>query len=154
MDDFEKFYLRAVHFLKFRPRSEKEVRDKLLQNKAPEDVIIRIVERLKQQKFLDDTEFAKWWIRQRTEFRPKSERIIRLELLQKGVSKEVVDALLREDEEVEVDDVAQARKLIESRERRLVHLEPKERKKKLIEFLARRGFDWDTIKENLKDEQE
>ncbi len=163
MDEFEKFYIIAAHFLKYRPRSEKEVRNKLLQKSAKnrssfgrkaeiESVIEQVIQTLIQQKFLDDEAFAKWWIKQRIEFRPKSKRIIRLELLQKGIAKDVIDTLIAEEAETAVSDVEQARKLIASRRRRFARLAEREQRQKLIEFLARRGFDWDTIRQSVDEE--
>jgi|SRR3990167_8713981 len=149
MDEFEAFYIKAAHFLKYRPRSVKEVRDKLLQKKASIEVIEKILDTLKKQKFLDDEAFTKWWIRQRTEFRPKSKRIIQIELLQKGVTKEIIDRFTKEEEATAVSDIDQAKKLIESRKRRFAHLDKKERRQKMIEYLARRGFDWDTIRKSV-----
>ena len=73
MDDFEKFYKASIRFLSFRPRSEKELSDYLTKKKCDDLTSKRIIEsRLKKINLLDDEEFAKWWIEQRTLIKPQS----------------------------------------------------------------------------------
>ena len=76
----ESFFQKATNFISYRPRSEKEVRDylkrkqktkKKLKKVQNEKITNQIIKRLKKNKFLDDREFAKWWVGQRLEFRPK-----------------------------------------------------------------------------------
>lgn len=155
MDDFEKFYLKAVHFLKFRSRSEKEVRDKLKEKKASSEIIERIIATLTKQKFLNDREFARLWVRQRITFKPKSKRIIALELRQKGIDKDLInDVLLDPGEDQEVNDLAQAKKLVSSKIHKYKGMQRQEVYQKLGGFLARRGFNWDTIRQSIDEELE
>jgi regulatory protein len=151
MDPYEKYFLKAVHFLKYRPRSEKEVRDNLKKKNAPDDVIERIIVTLKEQRFLNDFEFARLWVRQRIELKPKSKRIITLELQKKGIEKEIIEQVLDDPgEEKQVNDTDQAEKLVEQKLRRYQSLPYYEKRQKLAAFLGRRGFDWDTIKQVLQ----
>lgn len=155
MDEFEKYFLKAVYFLKFRPRSEKEVRDKLKQKKAPPEIIERVIATLSEQKFLNDLEFAKLWVRQRVSLKPRSKRIIVLELRQKGIDKDLIEeVLLDPGEDQKVDDLLQARKLVSSKIHRYKGLQRQELYQKLGGFLARRGFNWDTIKQSIDEELE
>lgn len=156
MEQFEKFYIKAAHFLKVRPRSEKELRDNLLKKKAPPEIIERIIITLRKQNFLDDTAFAKWWVDQRIRFRPKAKRVIRLELLQKGVDKEIIDTLFSSDEEgmPEVNELEQAKRLVEQRLRRYRGFTQQEVYQKLGGFLARRGYGWDIIKRSIDEVME
>lgn len=154
MDDFEKYLNKSLRFLSFRPRSEKEIRDNLLRKKAPHEVIERIVSSLKEHKFLNDDDFAKWFIDQRLRFRPKGMRIIKMELKQKGISQEIIDdaisKLPTDDEGSPINnDSESAKKLVEKRLPRYKDLEKREIYNKLGSFLARRGFDWDTIKKSI-----
>ena len=97
MDDLEKFYKAAFRFLSFRPRSEKEVKRLLKKKKCDELTSQRIIENLKEHKFLNDEEFARWWIEQRTFIKPKAWRVIKFELKQKGIAEEII-AEIRKDE--------------------------------------------------------
>lgn len=156
MDEFEKYLNSALKFLSFRPRSEKEVHDNLLKKKATPEVIERIINTLKEQKFLNDEDFTKWWIEQRLKFRPRSLKIIKLELRQKGIIQDIIDEArlsLEKDEDNELtnNDLASAKKLVNKKLPRYANLEKQEVYQKLGGFLARKGFDWDTIKKSIDD---
>ncbi len=147
MDNFEKLLNKSYKFLSYRPRSEKEVRDYLIKKKADDLTIKRIIESLKEHNFINDTDFTKWWIEQRTKFRPKAARLIKLELLQKGIDKDLVEEILQ-DKTVETEsDLDKAKKIAKKKLVRLKNDEPQKQYEKLVRFLASRGFNWDTIKE-------
>jgi regulatory protein len=148
MDDhFEQYYLKAVHFLKFRQRSVKEIRDHLKKKNASDDIIDRVVTTLEEQKFLNDREFARAWIENRARFRPKGRRIVELELRQKGIPKEVIDEVMADEPSEDVpDETEQLQRLVEQRLPKYQHLEKYELYQKLGAFLARRGYTWEQIK--------
>ena len=153
MDDFEKYLNKALHFLSFRPRSEKEIRDKLLSNKAPEEIVERVITSLKEHKFLNDEDFARWFIEQRLRFRPKSLNFIKLELKQKGIDSEIIDeaisSLNKDEDSALQNDLESAKKLVEKKFDKYKHLSKQETYQKLGAYLARRGFDWNTIKRSI-----
>src|ERR1035437_4761786 len=103
MDDFEKFYKAAIRYLSFRTRSEKELSDYLTKKKCDELTSKRILDSLKRDKFLNDEEFARMWIRERTLINPKAIRVIKMELKQKGISKEVIEEAFENAEDSPVD---------------------------------------------------
>lgn len=151
MDQFEKFYNKALRFLSFRPRSEKEVKDNLKKKKSSDLIISQVIKKLKEQKFLDDLEFAKWWIEQRTVVRPTGLRLIKIELQRKGIDKELIDELLQSSEYLEENELSQAKKLVQKKLKRYKNLPREKIYRRLGSFLGRRGFDYDTIKDVLKE---
>ncbi|MEX2007262.1 MAG: regulatory protein RecX [Candidatus Levyibacteriota bacterium] len=144
IDSFEKYWNSSLKFLSYRPRSEKEVRDNLLKKKATQEVIEAVIKRLKGHKFINDEEFASWFVRSRIGVKPKAARIIKMELKQKGISEETIDNL-----QFTIDDLENAKKLLEKKVERYKNLERNEIYNKLGSFLARRGFDWDTVKKAI-----
>ena len=147
MDNFEKFYNRALNSLSFRPRSEKELRDYLEKKKCDDLGIQRIIENLKEHKFLNDEEFVAWWIEQRTIVKPKATRIIKFELKQKGISKELIEEAFEKDLS---SDLEKAKALIKKRIKRYPNISDKKKiYEKLGRFLASKGFDYEIIKEVL-----
>lgn len=150
MDLFEKYYTLAVVTLTRRPHSEKELRDKLTKKNAPEEIIQRVLQTLREQQFVNDEEFARWWVEQRTRFRPKSDRVIKLELGQKGIAKDIVEQVFSQRGTEELDST-KAKELVERRLPRVVSLPIEEQYQKLAGFLARRGFGWETIKKTLNE---
>jgi len=149
MGEFEKFYNKALKFLSYRPRSEKEIRDKLLGKKASEEIINKIISRLKKNNFLNDEEFAKWWIEQRTTFKPRSVRLIKIELKQKGIGQELIEETIGHLSST-IDDLESAKKLIDKRLQRYKNLSRDEKFQKISRFLSSKGFSYDTIKEIFK----
>ena len=145
MDD--KLYTHALKFLTKRPRSEKEIRDNLFKKKADSAQIERIVARLKEQRFLNDKEFALWWIEQRQLLKPLGWRVLELELKQKGIHKEIIDEIKEANKgERKNVELVQAVTLAQKRFKKYEGLPRDEVYRKLGGFLARRGFDLDTIK--------
>ncbi len=140
---FDKFFNSSLKFLSYRPRSEKEVRDSLTKKKASTEIIEQIIDRLKEHKFLNDLEFAQWFVRSRNLVKPKAGRVIKMELKQKGIASEFLENLETGDE------LANAKKLLDKKLARYKNLDRDEIYKKLGSFLARRGFDWDTIKKAI-----
>lgn len=143
-DAEEKIYARAVNFSTIRPRSEREIRDWFKRKKVPEDVIEVVFNRLKNLNLVDDANFAKWWIEQRQTFRPKSKRFIQFELRKKGIKEDIVRDLLSSWDSESEENIAL--KIAEKKHKRLTHLPTEEQRKKLSEFLARRGFSWTEVK--------
>jgi regulatory protein len=152
MDDFEKFYKAAIRYLSFRSRSEKELRDYLkrktenLEPKIDESITKRIIDSLTRDKFLNDEEFARMWIRERTLIKPKAIRVIKMELKQKGIGKELIESLF-ENSDDSPSDFDLAVKLVEKKLRTIHDQTDKYKvKEKLGRYLASKGFDWDNIK--------
>lgn len=148
MDLFAKFYPLAIRYLTIRPRSEHELRMYLAKKRASADIAEKIINRLKQQKFLDDKAFTTWWIDQRIRVKQSSIRVIQMELKQKGIEKEMIEEILKDKDTKEVERES-IEKLLEKKMRRYTSLPKDEAYKKLSQFLARRGFNFDVIKKVL-----
>lgn len=144
-DERNRVFERAVRFLSYRPRSQVEVERHLQRKDVAEDVIGDVIVRLQRDKYLDDEEFARFWLENRERFRPRGRRALRYELRQKGVSDEIITRLLDE-----VDDEAAAWRAVEGRLTRWAHLPGGEFRQKVVGYLSRRGFDYSTISLTLE----
>lgn len=137
---------RALHFIGYRARSEAEVRARLKREDWPDEVIERVLGRLREQKFVNDGHFAEMWVENRSLTRPRGARALQQELRQKGVERETIEAALPDDE-AELQNAAFAlQKLLRSKERSWQDLDDKERREKSIQFLMRRGFNYSVAK--------
>jgi regulatory protein len=145
----EKFYNFALHYLSYRTRSEKEVRDKLKAKQVEPQIIEKIISKLKEKKFINDEEFARMWIENRNRFKPRSLRLIKLELKQKGIDPEIIESRIKNQELGTESDLKQAKKLVEKRIERLKNFPKQEIYQKLGRYLASKGFNWDTIKKAI-----
>lgn len=150
MDLLEKYIASAYRYLSRRARSEKEVRDNLKKKKASPEIIEQVITRLTKQKFLNDLDFAKWWVEQRLRFNPKSMRVITLELRQKGISPDIIEQVTKHPtsitDEVLPTEYETAQKLVEKQMKKYQGIEKEKIYQKLGGFLARRGYSWEIIK--------
>lgn len=150
--NFTKLLNKTYRFLSYRPRSVKEVEEYLNKNVSKVSkggLVNSIIQKLKEQKFLDDKEFTKWWIESRTKYKPKALRIIKFELKQKGIGRELIEEVLS-DKSLELEtEFEKALKLAQAKVDRYKNVNRKKKYEKMARFLASKGFDWDMIKEVL-----
>ncbi len=140
-DDRQKAYDQAVRFLSYRPRSRVEVERYLRDKKMSPDVIADVVGRLEQSDYLNDEAFARFWVENRAEFKPRSRRALQYELRQKGLSSQAIDNVLSETQ----DDETAAWRAVEGRLARWAGLSRDELRQKMAGYLSRRGFNYEII---------
>src|SRR5439155_24754355 len=133
-------------FLGYRPRSDREVRDRLARAGYAEATSEAVLDRLRELKLLDDSAFAAYWLQQRQGRRPRGERLLRQELQQKGLDRDTVSAALASGD---ADDEVAVRAGLRRAEQ-LRQCEPREFSARLGAYLARRGFGWDVITPALR----
>jgi len=136
---------KVYRFLSLRPRSEKEVVDYLKKRKISSLEAEKIFKILKEQKLIDDWEFAKWWIEQRETFKPKGKIALKAELRQKGIAEEIIEKVLGSVDELSLANKALAKKIEIYR-----HLSSEDFLRKISQFLSYRGFSWQTIEKVAK----
>ena len=139
-DARERALQQALLFLSYRVRSEKEIRQNLLKHEFSEEVIETTLEKLRENNLANDNEFARAWVENRNTFRPRSRRALTMELRQKGLDEETVQAAVSD-----VDEQALAYESAQKRVNRLKGLEWGDFRKKMSEYLARRGFPYSVI---------
>ena len=134
----------ALRFLANRPRSEHEIRRRLARLELPDATLDRVVAQLRAHHLVDDVAFARYWVEQRQTFRPRGARLLKAELRQHGVSGELAAAVADEGSQAADEDAYRA---AHKKARLLAAARPDERvfRTRLAQFLARRGFDWETI---------
>lgn len=136
---------RLIKFATLRPRSEFEIRRWLARKKVNEKDGEGTIRELKKSGFIDDAAFVRWWADQRTTFRPKSQRMLIVEVVKKGVNKELAQQVLASAGLPTDGELAQL--VLEKKRRTLEKLDPETRKKKITNLLMSRGFGWNVIKQ-------
>lgn len=139
-DIFQSCWVTALKYLGYRPRSEAEVRNRLRRRGFSGEVVDKTIAVLKERRLIDDMAFAQYWTDNRISFRPRSRRLIQLELRHKGVATETVDRVVNN-----LDDANAAYKAGFKKARALSSLDYDEFRSRLSGYLRRRGFDYDTI---------
>ena len=147
---YQKLIAKALNFVSFRPRSEKEIREflekKLRRLKVVDDPTFqKILRRLSELGYLDDQKFAAWWIDQRSTNKPRGQHLVTQELKAKGVSREIIVELIENTRESGGRELALAKKALEKKLMLWRRLPAVGQKKKIYAFLGRRGFAADTV---------
>ena len=144
-DLYEKALQKALHFIAFQPRSEKEIRAKLAKYGFEEGVIERVLNELIEKRYLDDARFARDWVESRSQSKPRSRRFYLYELKNKGISETAIQQAI----ETAPEDAELAYALGVKYLNRFSNLDNAEFAKKMQGVLARRAFSYDVIKETI-----
>ncbi len=138
----EQIFQKTLRFVGLRPRSQKEILFYLHKKNADEKIIKKVIGDLTNLGLVDDKAFIDWWLDQRATFRPKGKRALVMELKQKGIDNDLIQKAIAE----KVDEKEAAASLVEKKLRVWARLPQEICREKLTGFLARRGFNWETIK--------
>ena len=136
----------AMAYLGYGPRTEREVRQKLIRSDFGEAVAEDTVARLRELGYLDDAAYAHSYVEARFRNRGYGPGRLRGDLLRRGVASALIDAAL--DDLIEQEDVLEAaRRHAEKRWPRLAaETDSYKRRKKLSDYLVRRGFSYETAR--------
>ncbi len=144
-DEIESAYQKAIRFISYRPRTSAEVYKKLETQNIQADVIEQVLERLVRNHHLDDKQFADLWIDNRLAHRPRSRRVLRLELKTKGIDEETITAAFEGIEEESNVALQAGLKYLP----KVKQLDWQQFRIKVSAYLARKGFSYDIIAEVL-----
>lgn len=139
-DHFQRHFNRALAYLSYRPRSESELRKKLSQPGVDGALQEAVITRLKERGLVDDMSFAQFWKDNRESFSPRSRRLTRLELRQKGVANDIIDQVVES-----IDDEDSAYRAALSKARSLSQSNYQEFRRRLGDYLKRHGFSYEVI---------
>mgnify|MGYP000403811553 CR=1 FL=1 len=155
---FGKVYGRALEYCLMRPHSAREVRDYLYRKTRPTrtktgemrpgvapEVTARVFDRLVEKGYINDENFARYWVDNRSLRKGASKRKLASELSAKGVDSAISERLLSESARNDQDELA---KIIEKKRARY----PDDQK--FMMYLSRQGFSYDDIKSALSSEDE
>lgn len=144
----EKARAYAFLLLKFRLRSEAELKGRLRQKGFSEELAQDTVNFLKDKEFIDDRVFARGWVASRLK-RPFGIRRIKQELLIKGLDQQVIeDSLSQVKKDYRENQVVS--QLAKQRLSKLTGIEPQKAKARVYGYLLRRGFSPDVVSEIIK----
>ena len=142
---------RAVKLLAAKPRSVKELRERLLEKLwTNEQIVDGVIEKLKEYKYLDDGQFARDVAISKLRQKPQGKRRLQQSMSQKKLDREIVDqAIASAFEKLPEDELID--KAIEKRIRLKGKPETREDEKKFVDHLLRLGFAYDLIGKKLNE---
>ena len=133
----------ALRFLKVRPRSVYELREKLTAKGFYPADIDETIAYLQSIDLLNDRAFTASWIQYRLARPFGFQRIVR-ELKEKGVGEDIIAGAVAEAREEHSEETTAAA-LAQRKAERLGNIDPVKRKKRILDLLLRRGFPMDAV---------
>jgi len=154
IDSEPALYDAAIKILMRRAHSVSEMKKALIRRTSHEDLIQKVIARLKQNGLIDDARYAKQFARQRTQFRKQGKFRVARELRARGVPDQHIEPAL-EEAAAGIDEAALVRDRLERKLR--LFRGPLTGKKfddkkvaSLYRTLLRAGFSSDTIRRELR----
>lgn len=155
---FGKLYTRSLEYALTRPRSLREMRDYLyrktrdtrtkmgtIRKGVSPALTQRVFDRLVEKGYLDDEKFARFWVENRNVRKGTSLRKLQSELSAKGVDKSIIDVVIGNSDRSDSEEI---RKIIAKKAKRY------DDEQKLIAYLMRQGFSYDSVKSALAEGDE
>ena len=156
---FGKLYGRALEYCLMRPHSSREVRDYLWRKTkdtkyksrtgdikersgVSEEVTERIFNRLVEKGYINDEQFARWWIENRNLSKGTSLRKLQAELRAKGVDSKIIEQQFMDTPRNEAEEL---QKVIVKKQKR--YDDPL----KFKQYLMRQGFSYDAVTKALEE---
>ncbi|MCI0706009.1 MAG: RecX family transcriptional regulator [Ignavibacteriae bacterium] len=143
----------AVNYLSYRPRTTKEVVTHLRKKGFAVELARKVAAHLQKKEMINDNEFARIFVRDRLKRKPTGTALLRQQLMGRGIAPNIIERVLHEI----VTDEDQQRAAEELASKRLTHarssfanLEPAKRKRRLFEYLLRRGFSSDIATKTVR----
>jgi regulatory protein len=140
----DKLYNQALRWVAMRPRSRWEIEFYLVRKKEASPALTEIIlNKLSNIGLIDDAKLARAFVNDRRLLRPASRRKLIMELRKKRIADEIIEEAVgtdRDDEQAALHDV------IERKRRQTKYQDDL----KLMQYLARQGFNYDDIKSALK----
>ncbi len=133
------------NYISYRERSKKEIEEYLTQKGFREEVAKKVLADFEKANLIDNHRFASSWIKDRNKNNPKGNFALKMELNDKGIEENEIDSLLES-----VDEKANLLKAFEKAARK--YEKKKDSKKKIFQYLKRRGFEIQTIIEVLREQ--
>ncbi len=136
----------ALRLLEVRPRTEREIRDRLRQKQFEPEHIEQAIVRLRDLELLDDAQFARMWVAQRAMSKPKGAMALRGELLKKGVDRTLASEIVMAAVDDDVESEGCERVARQAARRYASAPDWQTFQRKLGAMLQRRGYSWNTAK--------
>jgi regulatory protein len=133
------------NYISYRERSKKEIKDYLTNKGIKEEIAVEVLDDFEKADLIDDRRFATSWIKDRNKNNPKGNFALKMELKDKGIEESEIENLLQS-----VDEKENALKVFEKAVKKYGN--DKASKKKIFQYLERRGFKIQTILEVLQEQ--
>ncbi len=136
----------AINYLSYRLRSSKEVIDHLIKKGFTRECAEDITHQLQAIRMIDDMKFAQTFVRDRLKRKPTGQALLRQQLLARGIPSVSIDSVLAElisPQSQQASALQAAKRKIQLTRHSTKKIDAEKRKKRLLDFLLRRGFSYE-----------
>lgn len=130
---------RLMQFCAYRDRSHKEVEQKLKEMRMIPEAREQIIIQLMQEGFLNEERFARSFVRGKFRIKKWGRIKIKQELKLREISEPIIRLALTEIEEEQYYKTLE--ELLEKKQRLVTESDPYKRKRKIADFLLRKGYE-------------
>ncbi len=142
---------KALDYLSRRLHSSMELRRKLMQKGYPKETIEEVIKKMRSLKYLDDRKYAELLVNESINLRHEGTQKIRARLMEKGITKEIIQEVLSIGEVASFEDenikLIADKKLFALKKR---FTDKKAVTQKLTAYLLSKGFSYQTIRNYLR----
>jgi regulatory protein len=146
LSDQDKIYDKVLNYLAIRPRSEWEIETYLQRKKVSPTLLVSILSKLSNKQLINDLRFAEAFVNDRRLLRPTSRRKLILELRKKRVADNLIQQVVGNEPDVEQSALAG---IVERKRKQSRYQDDL----KLMQYLARQGFNYGDIKQAISNKQ-
>lgn len=148
--NFKKALKISYQLLSYRPRSTYEIKTKLDEKGFDNGTIEEVVGHLKRLRYLDDKNFAKLWVETRMKVKPVGSLLMRKDLKDKGLNEGLIEEAIKEGQS-DYDEFETAMKIAKKRLNFYGKIHKLKAKKRIYDYLVRRGFKFDVVRRVLNE---
>lgn len=140
--------LRAMHILERTDKTEAQLRRKLEESEYPKEAVESAIAYVTSYGYLDDRRYAEHYIEWKKQGKGKAR--LKMELVQKGISREIIEEVLESTDFGETREMI--RQIILKKQKTDIPMNEKE-KQRLYGFLMRKGFSSSDILAVMREEE-
>jgi regulatory protein len=143
----------AINYLSYRQRSSKEIIDHLTKKGFARECAEDVTDQLKSVQMVNDLEFARAFVRDRLKRRPTGQALLRMQLLTKGITSSMADMVLAgliSPQSQQASALQAVKRKIQMTHYSKKNLNEEKQKKRLLDFLLRRGFSYEIALKTIR----
>ncbi len=143
----------AINYLSYRQRSSKEIIDHLMKKGFARECAENVTHQLQSMRMVNDLEFARAFVRDRLKRKPTGQALLRMQLMAKGIISSMTDMVLAElisPQSQQASALQAAKRKMQLTKYSKRNLDEEKRKKRLLDFLLRRGFSYEIALKTIR----
>ncbi|HKL71956.1 MAG TPA: regulatory protein RecX [Marinilabiliaceae bacterium] len=146
--DFKTAYNKTTALCARREYCSGDMIKKLKNWEVSDEIISKVINQLKEEKFIDDTRYARFFVRDKAKFNRWGEQKIIWAMRQKQISQEVIQEAINQLDQEELQSTLL--QLLKEKNRQIKEDNSYKRKAALVRFATSRGFNYAQIKKGLE----